>query len=414
MKSLILSILILLTSSLFGQIEWESRKAIPQYGRHAGASFEINGKLYLGCGRKSDGSYANDFWEYDPANDNWTQKANYPAGARFIPTGFSINGKGYFCLGLSSSNSPSKALYEYNPTNNTWTQKANFPGSARYGAAAFVIGDTAYVGTGSNGSSSYLSDFYMYVPSTNAWTSRAAFPGTNGGANIVAFSIGNFGYFGNKTTSSTRVPSNKFWEYSPSSNSWSATTDMPGTARRITAAFVLDNEAYVGCGTTSGSPVSNFINDFYKYNATTNSWTHLTSNSNYSSKIDPELFVVGDTIAYSVAGYSENGSLAEVWAWNPNQDTCDYFDTTFVQDTTVVYEFIYVQDTTFVNDTAFTFDTTFVTVNDTNNITIYDTITTTYYDTTLVNVIDTITQTIFDTITIYKYDTVTRIINIVV
>lgn len=349
MKHFIQTLLILLIStSSFAQLEWEAKKSVPQYGRHAGASFEINGKLYIGCGRLANGSYTNDFWEFDPSTENWTQKADVPGGARFIPSAFSINGKGYFCLGLSSTNVPVNTLYEYDPVTNSWAQKTNFPGSARYGSAAFVIGDTAYVGTGSNGSSSYLSDFYMYVPSTNTWTSRASLPG-GGAANCVAFSLLGNGYLGNKTTSSTRVPDNNFWKYTPSTNTWTAITSMPGSNRRLTSAFVLNNQAYVGGGTNSGSAVTTFLNDFYKYNPISDSWSYTTSNSKFTPKIDPELFCIGDSIAYGVTGFSANGSLSEVWSWELGQDTCDYYDTTFVQDTTFLTfndtNFVAVQDT---------------------------------------------------------------------
>ncbi len=335
MKTILQTILTLfICTSSFAQLEWESRKSIPRYGRHAGVSFEIAGKIYVGLGRLADGSFSNELWEYDPASDNWTQKADYPPGGRFIPSAFSINGKGYVCLGQTSTLSLTNTLYEYDPTNDTWTQKANFIGAARYGAAAFVIGDTAYVGTGSNGSSSFLSDFYMYVPSTNTWTSRASYSGGSA-ANLASFTIGNHGYFGNKTTSSSAAPNNSFYKYFPSSNSWSSIASMPGAARRISAAFVLNNEAYVGCGTNSNSPVSTFLNDFYKYNPTTDSWSYQTSNSSFTPKIDPELFCIRDSVVFSVGGYGTNMSLSEVWELKLDLDTCDYHDTIYVtvQDT---------------------------------------------------------------------------------
>jgi N-acetylneuraminic acid mutarotase len=379
-KNLFQSLIILfISTSSLAQLEWESRKSIPRYGRHAGVSFEIAGKIYVGLGRIADGSYSNELWEYDPDSDNWTQKADYPGGARFIPTAFAINGKGYVCLGQTSSFSPTNTTYEYNPSNDTWTQKANFIGTSRYGAVAFVIGDTAYVGTGSNGSGSYLNDFYMYVPASNSWTARANYFGGSA-ANLATFTIGNFGYVGNKTASGSAAPDNSFYKFSPSTNSWSSIASMPGSSRRISAAFVLNNEAYVGCGTNSNSPISTFLNDFYTYTPTTNSWSYHTSNAGFTPKIDPEFITIGDSAVYSITGYSSDQSLSEIWQLKLGFDTCDYFDTTFVQDTTLL------------------------------NYTIYDTITEVTFDTVLVYTIDTLYQTIYDTAFITTYDTVTRIV----
>ena len=39
-------------------------------------------------------------------------------------------------------------FWEYDPTTNTWTQKANFGGTPRDGAVGFSIGSKGYIGTG--------------------------------------------------------------------------------------------------------------------------------------------------------------------------------------------------------------------------------------------------------------------------
>ena len=41
-----------------------------------------------------------------------------------------------------------KDFWEYDPAANTWTQKADFGGTARYGAVGFSIGSKGYIGTG--------------------------------------------------------------------------------------------------------------------------------------------------------------------------------------------------------------------------------------------------------------------------
>src|SRR5438045_7987523 len=90
--------------------------------------------------------YKKDFWEYDPATDTWTQKADFGGVARNRATGFSINGKGY--IGTGWDGSFRKDFWEYDPATNTWTLKADFGGTARYSAPGFSIGNKGYVGTG--------------------------------------------------------------------------------------------------------------------------------------------------------------------------------------------------------------------------------------------------------------------------
>ena len=43
-----------------------------------------------------------------------------------------------------------KDFWEYDPATNAWTQKADFGGTARYGAVGFSIGSKGYIGTGSD------------------------------------------------------------------------------------------------------------------------------------------------------------------------------------------------------------------------------------------------------------------------
>ena len=40
-----------------------------------------------------------DFWEYDPAANTWTQKADFVGVARISAVGFSIGSKGYIGTG---------------------------------------------------------------------------------------------------------------------------------------------------------------------------------------------------------------------------------------------------------------------------------------------------------------------------
>ena len=92
-------------------------------------------KGYIGTGNTGTNQEGlkNDFWEYDPntvTGGTWTQKANFAETARDCGTGFSIGTKGYIGLGYIGSDNNGDILmqdfWEYNPTTDAWTQKTDF------------------------------------------------------------------------------------------------------------------------------------------------------------------------------------------------------------------------------------------------------------------------------------------------
>jgi N-acetylneuraminic acid mutarotase len=110
--------------------------------------FSIDGKGYIGTGEDLNNVF-NDFWEYDPSTDAWTEKANVGGTARWAAVGFSIGSKGYIGTGSGTH----EDFWEYDPGIDTWTQKANFGGGGRYSATGFSIGSKGYMGTGVNNNS---------------------------------------------------------------------------------------------------------------------------------------------------------------------------------------------------------------------------------------------------------------------
>ena len=62
----------------------------------------------------------NDFWQYDPGTDAWTQKASFPGVPREAPVSFAIGNYGYAGLGAVGDNHGGFYLqsdfYKYDPT----------------------------------------------------------------------------------------------------------------------------------------------------------------------------------------------------------------------------------------------------------------------------------------------------------
>ena len=237
--------------------------------------------------------------------------------------------------------------------------------------------------------------------------------------NVTAFALDQFGYVGAGNGASAATY-NSFWKYNKTTNSWSSIANMP-QARTVATHFTLNGFAYVGLGkNASGSP---YYPGFYRYDPSSNSWSSSISNStNITLRAATNAVTISDSV-YLLLGEMSSLFHTGIFQLKTN-DTCDYFDTTFVQDT------VFINDTTFVQDTIFINDTTFYAAYDTSYVTLYDTITTTTYDTTTVYIIDTLYQTIndtiyipiyetittvvYDTVTTYSYDTIIRYINVVV
>jgi hypothetical protein len=83
--------------------------------------------------------------------------------ARDEAVGFSIANKGYIGTGRDNSNPYKQDFWEYDPVSNIWTQKADFGGTARVEPVGFSIGNKGYIGTGT-GNVSQMTDFWEYIP----------------------------------------------------------------------------------------------------------------------------------------------------------------------------------------------------------------------------------------------------------
>src|ERR1043166_8829529 len=75
----------------------------------------------------------------------WTSKANFGGDARHRAVGICIGTRGY--MGLGHINAVTDILYddwwEYDPGSNSWTQKATFPGGQRMHSSAFSVNGKA-------------------------------------------------------------------------------------------------------------------------------------------------------------------------------------------------------------------------------------------------------------------------------
>lgn len=207
-----------------------------------------------------------------------------------------------------------------------WVEPGQISGAGRVGAVCFTIADSVYYGLGYNSYNKpkYLLDFYKYDINTNHYQKLSSFQGI-GRSDAVAFSVNGKGYVGSGFNSETTANSylDDFWEYTPSTNSWKQVAHIPSvdpnyTGRRNAVAFTINNIGYVGSGYSN-----TYLKDFWKYtpSADTGSWTQI--NDLPFARSNAVAFVV-DTVAYVVTGdnngvYSQNGA-DRLYKYSPKTD----------------------------------------------------------------------------------------------
>ncbi len=225
---------------------WTQKADFGGGARKGVAAFAIGDKGYFIAGDSTlpfAGAFClKDVWEYNTNTNIWSQKSDLPiAGERAGGLAFAIAGKGYFGLGSNCANLSNyiyvRDFWEYNPANDTWTQKADFAGYGGGGAEAFILNDKAYVCQGGcNNMCGYTggsdeTDFWEYDPATNVWLPKAKT--LNGGG--AAFSIGNDGY----------LLSGSVYRYNVSLDEWVWLGPVPFWG---CIGFAIGNNGYAGWG----------------------------------------------------------------------------------------------------------------------------------------------------------------------
>jgi hypothetical protein len=220
-----------------------------------GFSFSIGNLGYAGCGYDLNFQPRQDFWEYNPATNTWTQKADFPGGNRTALSSFSVNNMGYAGMGSDFLFDVYNDLWQYDPALDSWTQKTSLPAiHGRSGTSTFVIGNSAYFAGGA-----LLRTLWEYNTVTDTWTQRPDIPFPNRSF-TVAFSLCNKGYFGTGTSGGSYL--SDILQYDPVTNTWSPKTSYPAVGGRMSMSyFVIGQKAYVGMGQNDFTVYS----DFYEY-----------------------------------------------------------------------------------------------------------------------------------------------------
>jgi N-acetylneuraminic acid mutarotase len=307
---------ILFTSTGFGINIWNQKASCPGVARHRTTTFTIGNKGYIGLGHINSGPsgnvYQEDFWEYDPANNSWTQKADFGGGLRYHAVGVGYGSKAYVGTGRDQTGAgPAYILetdwWEFDPIANTWTLKAPFPGQGRRGAVAFLIDDKIFVGTGQV-NSGYTADFFAYDITNDVWLSGV--PDFPGGArtSAVAFSIIDKGYVG---TGGIGCGTTDFYEYKLATNTWTQRANVGTIIRNESCGFAVNGKGYIGTGDDCSS--GNNYKDFWEYNPTTDTWVEMAEFPGAARRY-MNSFVIGNKV-YCGSGTS-GVNYADLWEFD--------------------------------------------------------------------------------------------------
>jgi N-acetylneuraminic acid mutarotase len=282
---------------------WDVGSELNGLPRSGAVSFVIDNKAYIGGGYNYDNDKRIvDFWVYDPDKKNWTQVDNFPGTARNAAVAFVLNGKGYVGTGYDGTNYLGD-FYQFDPTQaagSQWTKIANFGGTARYGCYSFTVGNRAFVGSGYDGSAQ--KDLWEYIPGEDTWQART---GISGGKRVNAFSfvIDQTAYVGGGSNNGSYQ--RDFFKYDATSDSWTALDaldqkDINGNAeteprtRELATTFVIDGFAYLTCGS-----IGSALGDTWQYNPVTDDWVQYNSLNTSTTGASARDSAVGFTLTVS-------------------------------------------------------------------------------------------------------------------
>ena len=271
--------LVLLISSVFSESQAQSWTSLDSYNgdsRHHPITFSDDRYGFVMAGNNSFGEYLDDVHRYDSQTDTWEQLADFPGGPRGYSYAVSDEQFAYVGFGSYGSDFPTD-WWRYEFANNEWTALANFPSGGRNHPALILADDKIYMGLGSN-SMGNLGDWWQYDITTDSWTEKAEFENGNR-HHPFYFGIDGIAYvgFGHGNTINGNINVyNDFYKYDASNDSWITLNEFSGEGRVAGTQFSLNGKGYIlsGDGDNHGPLDSG---EFWEYTPETDSWTSLES-----------------------------------------------------------------------------------------------------------------------------------------
>ncbi len=202
-----------------------------------------------------------------------------------------------------------------------WVDRAGLDFKVRSHAVSFTIDDVVYIGTGYDyDDDEKLKDFYKVELSGTGgiqMTQISEFPGVERNR-AVAFASETKGFVGLGSDDDDNYL-NDFYSYDASTNTWATIDNVPEalSARKDAVAFYVDGKGYVG----TGEDDDRIRSDFYSYDPSTSTWEQISSLTYPRTKAMS--FVLDDGTGehgYIISGYS-NGSLDDFYSYDTENNS---------------------------------------------------------------------------------------------
>jgi N-acetylneuraminic acid mutarotase len=178
--------------------EWTELADCPCATRFHPAFVQLDDKIYVGMGNNQ--ANLKDWWEYDITTDTWTRKDDLPGPSRHHPFYFGIGDIAYVGFGHGNSIGGNVQIYndfyQFDPATDEWTQLNDFPGEARVAGTQFDYKGKGYVLSGDGDNHNYMEEgeFWEYDPLVDEWEQLPPHPGNSRWA-PGNFVIDNYVYF---------------------------------------------------------------------------------------------------------------------------------------------------------------------------------------------------------------------------
>ncbi len=205
--------------------------------------------------------------QYVTVASPWEKIKDMPVPGLKYPVTFAIGDKFYVALGyndcFTGEKILSKEVWEYDPATNFWTRKADFPGEGRFMAITGVVNEKAIVGMGLKSEFlPVLYDFWMYDPVSDQWEQiQSLYPG---GEAPVYFTADNrfFCSFDPPTQFDNDV---EFFEYDAGTDSWNMVGYLPK----------VNHTGPPACFETNGKGYMISWNENFEFDPASLAWTRM-------------------------------------------------------------------------------------------------------------------------------------------
>ena len=264
---------------------WTELTSFPGAARGFAIGDTWDGKAYFGFGYDGT-SLLNDLWVFDPSNMSWTELASCPCAERTHPAMIAHNGKVFVGLGGGGSLGNLKDWWEYDIASNTWSQKDDLPSLGRHHPYQFGIGDYVYTGFGHG--DGIFNDWFRYDIAVETWTQVATLP-AEGRVAGTQFSYDGLGYvLSGDGDDHGSMNTGEFWAYDPLTDTWDELPSHPEGSRWAPASFIINGEVYI----INGTSFSQYVTQIYKFDLNPVLSTHELTNSSIRIYPNPAIDII--------------------------------------------------------------------------------------------------------------------------